>query len=326
MAEILLSLTIIGVVAAITLPSLTGNINERTWNTQRKALHSRLSQAVALMPQVRGYGSLNVDVGSADGTQIQVVSSDNATEAFLTNGLAKVYKLNNICDSSHLSDCGIPDQIIKYGGEKLDISSGALDKLTDLHSAYSSAATGNYYTVETNAAAFETANGESILVHYNPICKDFLSAQMMTHRGSYDNSNSITSTLISCANFIYDLNGKKGPNTMGKDMGFMTLFYPSDSVLVSPDIANTTLKYSGDLSGAHSYCKSLSDEARLPNLEELASIMLNSKFLPSSFGNITLWSATKVDSSRNWNGLLQPAILFKYMSDTGSALCIKRSN
>ena len=39
MAEILLSLTIIGVVAAITLPSLTGNINERTWNTQRKALY-----------------------------------------------------------------------------------------------------------------------------------------------------------------------------------------------------------------------------------------------------------------------------------------------
>ena len=40
MAEILLSLTIIGVVAAITLPSLTGNINERTWNTQRKALYA----------------------------------------------------------------------------------------------------------------------------------------------------------------------------------------------------------------------------------------------------------------------------------------------
>ena len=57
MAEILLSLTIIGVVAAITLPSLTGNINERTWNTQRKALYSRLSQAVALMPSVRGYGN-----------------------------------------------------------------------------------------------------------------------------------------------------------------------------------------------------------------------------------------------------------------------------
>ena len=50
MAEILLSLTIIGVVAAITLPSLTGNINERTWNTQRKALYARFSQAIALLP------------------------------------------------------------------------------------------------------------------------------------------------------------------------------------------------------------------------------------------------------------------------------------
>ena len=47
MAEILLSLTIIGVVAAITLPSLTGNINERTWNTQRKALYARFSQAIS---------------------------------------------------------------------------------------------------------------------------------------------------------------------------------------------------------------------------------------------------------------------------------------
>ena len=54
MAEILLSLTIIGVVAAITLPSLTGNINERTWNTQRKALYARFSQAMSLMPSLNG--------------------------------------------------------------------------------------------------------------------------------------------------------------------------------------------------------------------------------------------------------------------------------
>ncbi len=56
MAEILLSLTIIGVVAAITLPSLTGNINERTWNTQRKALYARMTQAISLMPALNGYG------------------------------------------------------------------------------------------------------------------------------------------------------------------------------------------------------------------------------------------------------------------------------
>ena len=86
MAEILLSLTIIGVVAAITLPSLMGNINERTWNTQRKALHARMSQAIAMMPQLNGYGTYTTD---ADGS----VTADTAAEAFLTEGLSKVLKI-----------------------------------------------------------------------------------------------------------------------------------------------------------------------------------------------------------------------------------------
>ena len=54
MAEILLSLTIIGVVAAITLPSLTGNINERTWKQARKALYARFRRAIARVPGVNG--------------------------------------------------------------------------------------------------------------------------------------------------------------------------------------------------------------------------------------------------------------------------------
>ena len=98
MAEILLSLTIIGVVAAITLPSLTGNINERTWNTQRKALYARFSQAIALMPALNGYGTLTEDESGN-------VTEDTAAETFITAGLSKVLKINNICDREHLEDC-----------------------------------------------------------------------------------------------------------------------------------------------------------------------------------------------------------------------------
>ena len=79
MAEILLSLTIIGVVAAITLPSLTGNINERTWNTQRKALYARFSQAMALMPSLNGYGTLAADESGS-------ITEDNIAETFITAG------------------------------------------------------------------------------------------------------------------------------------------------------------------------------------------------------------------------------------------------
>ena len=82
MAEILLSLTIIGVVAAITLPSLTGNINERTWNTQRKALYARFSQAIALMPALNSYGTYSQETDSAGSTSI----TDTAAETFITDG------------------------------------------------------------------------------------------------------------------------------------------------------------------------------------------------------------------------------------------------
>ena len=115
MAEILLSLTIIGVVAAITLPSLTGNINERTWNTQRKALYARMSQAIALMPAINGYGTLKEESSACASDAV-----DTAAETFVTNGLAKVLKINNICDNEHLEDCGITSNFTNLTGSSLD--------------------------------------------------------------------------------------------------------------------------------------------------------------------------------------------------------------
>ena len=43
-------------------------------------------------------------------------------------------------------------------------------------------------------------------------------------------TKSVRAVCYFCVNFIYDLNGKKGPNTMGKDMGFMTMLYPFDFI------------------------------------------------------------------------------------------------
>ena len=328
MAEILLSLTIIGVVAAITLPSLTGNINERTWNTQRKALHSRLSQAFSLMPQIRGYGTLSVTTMPDSGWTKQAFSSNNATEAFLTNGLAKVFKLNNICDADHLNDCGIPDQMIKYGGgSKVNLTGNALRTLADLNKNYSSMGCARYSTVYTLAAAFETANGESILVHYNPLCKDNLSGTISL--GGHDVSDPyVPAVSIMCANFIYDLNGKKGPNTMGKDMGIMTLMYPTDSILVSPDIANKNFNFTGTWQAATQYCKGLGDDSRLPNMEELAALLVNDKFLPDSSGNWdTLWSSTKVENNRVWAGWIggDTNMSRRGLTENNFALCVKRN-
>ena len=153
MAEILLSLTIIGVVAAITLPSLTGNINERTWNTQRKALYARFSQAIALMPALNGYGTLTEDSSSGASDAV-----DTAAETFITSGLSKVMKINNICDNEHLEDCGIVSKVIALDGTV------AYSSLPENMNVYND--TFNYVSVLTPVVAgFETANGESVALN-----------------------------------------------------------------------------------------------------------------------------------------------------------------
>ena len=273
-----MALTIIGVVAAITLPSLTGNINERTWNTQRKALYARFSQAIALMPSLNGYGTLTEE--SSAGADDAV---DTAAETFVTNGLSKVLKINNICDSEHLADCGIPDKITTLKGDMIDsfpTSMGALNSAIINTSWLNYNGTGqvhSYSQLDTKAAAFETANGESIAVFYNPNCRTELPSGVIPHAQH-----------IMCANFVYDLNGTKGPNTVGKDIGFITAMKSIDPIVVAPvplvRDAATVNQYD-----ASSQCKSMDNESRLPNMYELFAIFINRELVGMTSG--VYWSA-----------------------------------
>ena len=274
MAEILLSLTIIGVVAAITLPSLTGNINERTWNTQRKALYARFSQAIALMPALNGYGTLTEGDSSTSAV-------DTAAETFVTAGLAKVLKINNICDNEHLEDCGITSKLTALNGSTINTFPSTFVGLNSMFNGSDSYGY-SYSQPDTKAAAFETANGESIAVYYNPNCK----VKDINTNSSHYMQGDI------CANFIYDLNGTKGPNTVGKDMGFITALYSTDTIVVAP------LPLANNISGGSSFtqedaakaCSDYDIESRLPNIEEAAAIVCNNLLL--NLDAQTYWSST----------------------------------
>ncbi len=275
MAEILLSLTIIGVVAAITLPSLTGNINERTWNTQRKALYARFSQAISLMPALNGYGTLDD-------------TTDTAAETFVTAGLSKVLKINNICDNEHLQDCGITSKITILEGTGTILLQD-IKTLRSLNSLYTS--TYSYKTPDTKAAAFETASGESILVYYNPQC----SGNIQETGHHYTQSKM-------CANFVYDLNGTKGPNTVGKDIGFITALYSTDSVVVAPMPLSKNAGSAGHSGGRPGeLCRKQDPENRAPNSEELMSIFCNKQLagmsLQGMVGSGFFWSISPAPST-----------------------------
>ena len=316
MAEILLSLTIIGVVAAITLPSLTGNINERTWNTQRKALYARMSQAIALMPALNGYGTLQEMTDSTTGsTSIE----DTAAETFVTAGLSKVLKINNICDSEHLEDCGIPDKINPFSGNSV-----ALDDINTLHGLSNlfknpdcSALPYCYSQIDTKVSAIETQNGESILVYYNPKCSGLQSV--------YETYFFPQPRM--CANFVYDLNGSKGPNTMGKDIGFMTAFYPADPVVVAPQpLASDITSPNAMLPFARTgkSCLAIDADSRVPNLEEMISIIFNAKII-GNLNNPFYWSSSLGENGWPWNITSTSARVKTDPKTTAmSVRCIKR--
>ena len=281
----LLSLTIIGVVAAITLPSLTGNINERTWNTQRKALYARFSQAIALMPALNGYGTLTEGDSSTS-------AEDTAAETFVTAGLSKVLKINNICDSEHLEDCGIVSQITNLQASKVDVPTTLVGLNPMFNSTFIGGPTGSesyqYSQLDTKAAAFETANGESIIVYYNPNCISDLAETTWNYRQAK-----------MCANFIYDLNGNKGPNTFGKDIGVITVLYPSDSSVVAPVPVSVGSAGSTSQKNAGKLCQAQDSESRVPNRDELAAIFYN-RVMFGLPGSGYFWTSSVIDSSNGW--------------------------
>ena len=255
MAEILISLTIIGVIAAITLPALRANINENTWNTQRKALYTRISQAISMMGSLNGYG---VSTDDAE-------TNANATMVFVTEGLNKVLKINNICDKDHLSKCGLPNNFTTLTNSTMSFPTN----LYTLNTLFNRPENPQR-NINTDAVAFETANYESVVVLYNPLCK---SETIVT-----DTNYSEQAHPFMCANFIYDLNGKKGPNKFGKDIGFITALYPEEPSIVAPMPLATDANNGNRLKGiyAAAACEAQDSDSRLPNADELLAMSYNS--------------------------------------------------
>lgn len=100
-----------------------------------------------------------------------------------------------------------------------------------------------------------------------------------------------------CANFIYDLNGKKGPNTVGKDIGFISALYSTSSVIVAPISYPTDIEGTFTFDDAKEKCKNAGADAKLPNIDELSSLYYNKIFLGLSG---SYWSSTIPHYKKNY--------------------------
>ena len=301
LAEVLITLAIIGIVAAITLPSLLVNVNEKAWEAQRKALHARMAQAIGQMNTLGGYGQFETD---DDG----VVTEDTAAESFILDALSKVYKINNVCGPDKLSSCGMPSKITTLGAKSEINFPTKMSELNEkLLQNVGQIGSNEGSNVDTKAAAFEAVNGESVAVFYNPYC------------GSDSMSNKQFITNKMCVNFIYDLNGSEGPNQVGKDVGFITALYKKNSSVVAPlpykENSLDAQSYNEDKEAldASSSCKLQGENLRLPNRDEIVALFVNNNLLniPEGYywtgsvmtietgGHRWAWTQDFYDGSRN---------------------------
>ena len=238
------------------------------------------------MDSINGYGTLTEGDSSTSAV-------DTAAKTFITGGLSKVMKINNICDNEHLEDCGIASKITTLGGSQIDIPTTMGELNSQMVGSYSTRVD-SMSLLDTKAAAFETQNGESIILYYNPNCVGSFNEDAKGNGGVY-----IAPKV--CANFVYDLNGNKGPNTVGKDIGFMTAMYPTDVKVVAPYPATQKLSSTYAITptsgvSASKACTDYDSEYRLPNIDELASMAVNKNLLNGSTATFTglFWSSSRV--------------------------------
>ena len=136
-----------------------------------------------------------------------------------------------------------------------------------------------------------------------------------------------------CANFVFDLNGSKGPNKAGKDIGFITAIYPNNPDVVAPDIlpahGNDSSNYrfddeSSSAVSASAICKAMGAEYRLPTITDLMAISYNNRYL-LGLPSLNFWSGSATGSSHAWGIRMDYGIRYVYPRSQANAVrCVKR--
>ena len=173
LAEVLITLAIIGVVAVMTIPTLLAKINDIMTENQTKVFNAKLIKGLNL---TKTAGNLN--------------DTYTSTYDFLVNGLGKNLKMAKVCDSDHIRDC-IPYDKIKFN--KKDGTEDSIN-VADIKTANKL----NLKVPYTDTAAFILADGTPAIVSYNLKC--------------VEDPDKADTTINACLAGMYDLNGTRKPN------------------------------------------------------------------------------------------------------------------
>lgn len=303
LAEVLITLSIIGIVAMIVLPSIIGDFSEKAMETRKKALISRITLAITNMDNLNGYGNFSTQTNSETGEE--TVEKDTVAEDFVLKGFAKYFKVGTFCpydETKQLTDCGISTSYLTIDGKSKPLprtfgeyvlsANAEGQMITGAENRYASKGA---FLKESRPVAFITANGDSVAVYYNPYCGEKQEATSTDY--GLNHTNSV------CVNFLYDINGLKGPNQFGKDLGMITAFSRTNPIVAGaiPLIEGTEwlgkkergkILISSNEENATSFCNNVN--GKIPTMDELLSFVVNGYYSGVTTGG-AWWSSTYFD-------------------------------
>ena len=178
LAEVLITLAIIGIVAVLTIPTLVANYQERSWGTASSVFQRKLGEALRVM--------------NVQGT----LAGYTTTEAFV-NELSKHIKITRVCENDDITTCFA--DTVTWGDEEVD--------MTKIKNAKNF----GQEDWDTNTVGVQFANGVNGIIAYNPDCRQNQFSNDVITFGE----NGIGTD---CLAILYDVDGFKNPNTEQQDL------------------------------------------------------------------------------------------------------------
>lgn len=182
LAEVLVTLGIIGIVAAMTLPTLVNKYQEKVTVTKLKKIYSVLSQAYLFSVQEYGtpdnWGLMGRDAGDTEAEEYTAYNAINIRDKLLKN----IKKLKTCNNAKKMTDCGVADKYYyRHGGTDTGISSSS-----------------------SQSTAVASIDGSSIMI--------------ISNSGSEGQNRGEKQLKQTYAIIYVDVNGVIPPNTWGTDL------------------------------------------------------------------------------------------------------------
>lgn len=225
LAEVLITLGIIGIIAVVTIPNLMAQVGKQQTVELFKKGYLTINNAFLEMELAKGCKNDLVCTGL-----FKHVDGSTETPA-LGNELLKYIKTSKVCGVSVVSDSSVADCWPVNVNENYDGSSAS-----------------NYkFNTDSTVYKFISEDGMSFAI-------------LNEAYSSYENCSHLTSgydgkTYAECGYLFFDINGLKGPNYLGKDVFVFNIVNDPTGPLIARGSRQQTWWNSsgGDYCGTNSY-------------------------------------------------------------------------